>query len=71
MLTFEIRTEIEDWTGPFGDETTRPVSIHLRLPGVLVQVHHRFPDARLLQVGLVNGRELKKEKGIVCVYCAR
>lgn len=60
VITFKIGREVEYRARPLGDEAAGALAVGLRLLRVLVQVHHRLPDARLLQERLVYGRELQR-----------
>lgn len=56
--TFEVGGQVEDGACPLRDEAAGALAVGLGLLGVLVQVHDRLADARLLQQRLVDGWEL-------------
>lgn len=58
-VTLEVSGEVEDRSGPLGDESPGSLAVGLRLLGMLVEVHHGLADAALLQQALVDGRELQ------------
>lgn len=55
----EVRAQIEDGSGPLRNQPAGPLAVPLGLAGVLIEIHHSFADARLLQVGLLDAGELK------------
>ena len=48
----EVRGEVEDGPGPAVDDLAGELLVLAQLLRVLVQVHHRLPDAGLLDPGI-------------------
>lgn len=63
-ITFIVTAEIENRPGPFRYQSTSSNSVLLCFSWMLVKIHDGFSDARLLQVRLVNGWELKLRKRV-------